>query len=120
MQQSRRQFLLFITAGAAAAGIAACGGGGGNNTGAEDMTSTGNSCSTVNSVIANNHGHAMTVVEADVTAGTEKVFTFTGPHMHDVTVTAAMFTDLAAGKSVMATSTVTNSHSHQVTIRCIG
>lgn len=135
---SRRQFLFVFGAGAAALGVAACGGGGGGNdagssgdlatanvdltTGPVDLTPP--SCNVVSPTIGGNHGHMFAVVENDVTAAVDKTYTFSaagvGPHQHTVTVTAAMFGDLADGKTVQTTSSTTSSHSHPVSIRCTG
>lgn len=101
-------------------GAAACGGGSGSN---KDGGGSAD-CSTVTPTIQGNHtpGHTVTIVEADVTAGTAQTFTLAaagiGPHTHMLTVTASMFTDLAAGMTVTAMSTTTSNHSHSVTIRC--
>jgi len=119
--QSRRQFLLIVTSGAVAMGVAACGGGGSST---KDGGGGNTDCSTVTPTIGTNHGHTVAIVEADVAAGTAETYTFTeagvGPHTHMLTITASMFTDLAAGMTVTAVSTTTNNHSHQVTVRCAG
>lgn len=135
---TRRQFLFVFGAGAAALGVAACGGGGGGSDAATvadlatnnaDLTAgpadlTPPSCNVVTPTIGGNHGHMFSVVENDVTAAVDKTYTFTpagiGPHQHTVTVTAAMFADLADGKTVQTTSSTTSSHSHPVSIRCTG
>lgn len=69
--------------------------------------------------ISDNHDHALVVPMADVTAGTPRTYSIAGTagHSHDVTLTAADFTVLAAG-SVIVTSTVAEGHQHTVTIRC--
>lgn len=119
---SRRQFLLIITSGAAVLGAAACGGGGGGGGGNDGGGNV--DCSTVTPTIQGNHtpGHSVTIVEADVTAGTAHTYTLSdagiGPHSHMLTVTASMFADLAAGMTVTAMTTTTSNHSHVVTIRC--
>ena len=120
---TRRQFLLLVTVGATTAGLAACGGGGNNNTNS-DMTMGAPDCSAINAAIGSNHGHSVTVIEAEVIAATDKTYTLTGlPHTHQFTLTAADFADLAAGKSVAKSATQSStdaSHNHTVTVRCVG
>jgi hypothetical protein len=67
-----------------------------------------------------NHGHTMTVPQADVMAGVTKVYNIQGTsdHPHTVTVTDAMFTRLQQNMPVTAVSSVDAGHPHTVTIRC--
>lgn len=78
---------------------------------------------TCNSDIANNHpqAHTIEVTPADVEAGVEKLYDIMGAsmHTHSVTVTAADFTTLAGGGSVMITSTMGGQHTHVVTVTCM-
>lgn len=71
------------------------------------------------SVIGTNHGHVLVVSSDDVRAGVEKSYDVTGTssHAHTVTVTAAMFAQLANKQTVM-TSATGGSHTHDVTITC--
>ncbi|HWO19219.1 MAG TPA: hypothetical protein VNO30_10590 [Kofleriaceae bacterium] len=73
-----------------------------------------------NTTIATNHGHAMTVSMADVTAGVEKIYNIQGTssHPHTVTVTAAMFAMLQQNIQVTVVSSEDAGHPHTVTIRC--
>lgn len=77
-------------------------------------------CGGTTADIAANHGHAITVPLADVTAGTDRTYDITGTslHMHAVTVTAADFATLATGAPVTVTSTTGGGHTHRVTVRC--
>jgi hypothetical protein len=72
--------------------------------------------------IGTNHGHALTVAMADVSAGAEKTYDITGTslHAHSVTVTAAQFAMLAAGGSASITvvSTTGANHTHSVMVTC--
>lgn len=74
---------------------------------------------TPSSVIGTNHGHVLVVSSDDVRAGVEKSYDVTGTssHAHTVTVTAAMFAQLASHQTVM-TSATGGSHTHDVTITC--
>lgn len=97
--------LLFVGEGC---GSDDSGGGGGGGSGAcgADITS--------------NHGHTLSVSQADVTAGVDKTYNIQGgaPHDHTVTLTAAHFASLAQGKSVSVTSSSAAAHDHSVTVTC--
>jgi len=71
-------------------------------------------------VIANNHGHALTVSKDEVVAAVDRTYDIMGTatHTHTVTVTAAMFATLTAGTSVMVDSSLTLGHVHAITIAC--
>ncbi len=77
-------------------------------------------CATNTATIASNHGHAITVSAADITAGVDKTYNITGTsaHQHSVTISAAMFTMLKAGMSILVTSSVGGAHSHSVMVTC--
>jgi hypothetical protein len=70
--------------------------------------------------IASNHNHEMTVSQADVTAGVEKMYNIQGTsdHPHTVTVTAEKFAMLQQNLQVTVVSSVDDGHPHTVTIRC--
>jgi hypothetical protein len=89
------------------------GSGGGTGTGG----SSGGSCS---SDIVSNHGHALSVSAADVSAATDKTYSIMGggAHDHQVTLTASHFATLAGGGSVTVTSTDASAHNHSVTVTC--
>ena len=74
----------------------------------------------VSGTISSNHSHSITISEADVNAAVDKVYDITGSgtHAHSVTVTAAGFATLEAGSSITVSSTVGNSHTHNVTVVC--
>ena len=88
--------------------------------GGEDDAGTTPACESVNSTIGTNHGHTLALPAADVAAGTERTYDIQGasPHAHSVTVTAEQFTMLAAGMTVMTTSTRGGGHTHAVTLVC--
>ena len=71
-------------------------------------------------VISANHGHSLVVSAADVTAGAAKTYSIAGmaSHDHTITITAAQFAMLGAGRAVTATSTTTGGHTHTVTVTC--
>lgn len=72
--------------------------------------------------ISANHGHQLTVSKEDVAAGTEKTYTLsqasTDQHTHQVTLTAAHFSELESNHQISATSTNQEGHSHNVTVSC--
>ena len=72
------------------------------------------------SAIAGNHGHAITVTQADITAGVDKDYHIMGAATHDhvLTITAAQFAMLAQNTNISDTSTVTLAHDHIITISC--
>lgn len=77
-------------------------------------------CASTTTTIGTNHGHVGMVPAADVMAGVQKTYNIQGAsgHPHTVTITAAMFTMLKAGTSVMATSSNDAGHTHAVTVMC--
>ena len=92
-------------------------------TGSEDSTGPGAGCEADPGVtIGTNHGHEMVVPLADVEAGVEVVSDIQGgsPHPHSVTVTADDFAALAAGMTVMVTSSMDSGHTHEVSLVCGG
>lgn len=121
-EMSRKQFLRTLAkVGAGALGaslLIACG------SDDDDMEPGPANCLTngSNVTIGSNHGHAMTVTMADVSAGVEKTYNITGSsaHAHSVTISAAQFAMLAASgsASVSAVSTTGDSHTHNITVTC--
>ena len=77
-------------------------------------------CASTTASIGTNHGHAITVSAADITAGVEKTYNIKGgsAHPHTVVVSAAMFTMLKAGMAIMVTSSTDANHAHAVTVTC--
>ena len=72
-------------------------------------------------VIADNHGHQLTVSAADVQAGVAKTYDIQGssPHTHTVTLTAALFQMLANGEEISVVSSTNSAHDHVITVVCI-
>jgi hypothetical protein len=77
-------------------------------------------CASTASTISSNHGHTATVPGADVAAGVQKTYNIQGgsAHPHTIIVTAAMFTMLKAGQSVVVVSSLDGGHTHNVTVSC--
>ncbi len=70
--------------------------------------------------IGSNHGHTLSVSKEDVTAGAEKTYSILGDsgHNHDVTITAADFTNLQQNQAITVTSSSGAGHTHSVTVSC--
>lgn len=144
---SRKEFVRFLLVGASAAALghfgcsddestsSTVGGDGGTDGGGDDSGNNndaggdaggdggGNACTTDlvldnnNGGITSGHAHAFTIPAADLNSTTDKMYTMSGDHVHNVTVTAADFTMLRAGQTVMKVSSETG-HTHNVTIKC--
>ncbi|MCZ6748504.1 MAG: hypothetical protein O7D96_04370 [SAR324 cluster bacterium] len=134
MPLTRRDFLLksvtvpsAAVAGLAGLALVSCSGddGGGTSESAlSNCTATG-TCEAggdFNVAIAGNHGHTVSLTEADAAAGAEQILVMTvastNGHTHTVTLTAAMLTDLADGLKLRVTSSSTDVHTHCITFNC--
>jgi hypothetical protein len=71
--------------------------------------------------IGSNHGHALVVSKADISAAADKTYHIMGTatHDHTVTLTAAQFAQLAANNAIMTTSSTDASHSHSIMVACV-
>lgn len=128
MKLDRKEFLRTALAmtglGFVASRIVACGSDGGSSATGTAGTGGGNANACADSApsetIASNHGHTLTVTQADVEAGAMKVYDIQGTsgHAHSVTVSQGSFTRLRAGESVQLTSTNGGGHTHGITIVC--
>lgn len=107
----RRQFIKLGSAAVVAVPlISACGSD-------EKGTCTVAAITLGDSTISANHSHAMTIPSADIDAGVEKTYDLGGgTHTHQFTLTAANFTTLKECGRVTPTSTVMNSHMHNLTV----
>lgn len=126
----RREFLVkvFIGGPALLGGaqlLSACG-----RDDASDIASyLGMSCSTRStgvtaSIGAPIHGnaHSLTLALADIDAGVAKSYSIKGAsgHDHSISLSAENFAALRSGQSVSTVSTTGASHTHTVTLTCIG
>jgi hypothetical protein len=72
--------------------------------------------------ITDNHPqpHQLTVTAADVKAGTDKSYDIQGAadHNHTVLLVASDFAHLKKGELAVTTSSVTQGHSHDISIQC--
>lgn len=70
--------------------------------------------------ISSNHGHVLVVPTEDVIAGIEKTYGIKGTssHPHTVTLGAKQLAQLAAGATVIATSSTDSGHAHIVKVIC--
>lgn len=117
VQTTRRQFLDTLVIGAT--GVSVLGACGDDSSSGRD---SGTGACVPTETIATNHGHSVVIPSAHVTAGTERSYSIQGtsPHDHMITVSAAMFAQLAAGMTVNTGSTTggADGHNHMVTLRC--
>ena len=70
--------------------------------------------------LGKNHGHALTVSFADVSAGAEKTYAVAGTanHPHAVTLSADDMKTLLSGKVLRTKTTTERGHAHRVVVRC--
>jgi hypothetical protein len=110
MKTSRLAFVRG-SVGVCAAGFMAAG----CSSGDDDDTAT--ECQ---SEIANNHGHKLTIAEADKQAAAAKVYDIQGTsaHTHTLSLDADDFKELAEGTILILTSSTDNGHAHDVEIHC--
>jgi hypothetical protein len=110
---SRKQFLAALGGGTVVLWLQACGGG--DDGGDDDNLS----CSA--SAITNNHGHTLSIAEADLDSSTDKSYSIMGTasHDHTVTFTVAQLGMLKNGQSVTVTSSTGSGHTHDVTASCM-
>jgi hypothetical protein len=128
MKLDRKDFLrtalVMAGAGFGLTRVAGCGGGspGGGTGSAGTGGNVTNACETHAPVetISANHGHVLTVTQADAAAGQLKLYSIQGTaaHDHTVTVSPGMFSMLNAGKPAPITSSTNAGHSHGITIVC--
>lgn len=120
MTITRKRFLSAATGGTVLLLLQGCGGGGGDDDDDDNGGPSTGSCGATGTAIAGNHGHALSIPAADLTATTNRTYDITGSanHAHSVTFTPAQLAMLDAGQSVMVTSTTNSAHEHVVTASC--
>ena len=96
--------------------ISACGGGGSSPTGSTPMPTPAPSGDKVGQISAN-HGHSAVITSAQLSAAGALDLDIKGssPHTHHVQLTAAEVAQIAGNTRVTKTSSVDESHSHDVT-----
>ena len=133
MKLTRKQFLGAMGSGTVVLWLQACGGGGGGGMGGANGGGGGGmgggygggggnlTCGATGAAISGNHGHTLTIDEADLTSTTDKTYNIMGSasHSHTVTFTAAQLSMLKSGQSVTVTSSTTEGHTHNVTATCM-
>jgi len=110
---TRKQFLGALGGGTVLLWLQACGGG-------DDDDDDGGGLSCGASSISANHGHSLTINEADLDSATDKTYSIMGTagHDHTVTFTVAQLALLKSMQSVVVTSTTVSGHNHSVTASC--
>lgn len=119
MTLTRKQFLSSMLGIAAGATLFACSSGddGGDDDGSGDGDCAANG-TTVS--IASNHGHALVVTNAEVSAAEARTYDIKGQsdHSHSLTISAALFAMLKANTAISINSGTGDGHTHQVSIGC--
>ncbi|HJV70690.1 hypothetical protein [Ideonella sp.] len=118
---TRKQFLGALGGGTVVLWLQACGGGGGSDGGGMGGGGGGGlSCGAGSANISANHGHSLTINEADLDSTTNKTYSIMGSagHDHTVTFTPDQLAMLKGKQSVTVTSTTTSGHNHTVTASC--
>jgi len=133
MKLTRKQFLGSLGSGTVVLWLQACGGGGGGYSGGGGGGGMGGGmgggyggggnlmCGATGTAISGNHGHTLTINEADLDSTTDKTYNIMGTadHNHSVTFTVAQLGMLKGGQMVTVASTTTNGHMHNVTASCV-
>jgi hypothetical protein len=118
MAVTRKQFLGSLGGGMVVLWLQGCGGGGGYG---DDGGGGGNQqCGATGAAISGNHGHTLTIPEADLSATMDMTYNIMGTatHNHTVTFTVAQLAQLKNHQSVTVTSTSASGHTHNVTASC--
>ena len=113
---NRRELLASLAGGAL---LAACGGDDGVSSDA-GVSCTQNGAHARGQDITNNHGHVLVIPVADIAAGVERTYDIMGTslHTHSVTITAEQFAMLQTNRSIMVTTSTTDSHTHGIEVLC--
>ena len=109
------QFALALLSGATITVVSACGGGGSAGNPNSPSRSPGDGA--VGSVTAN-HGHVVSISNAQLTAGNEVTLDIRGSadHPHTVTLTPAQVMQIAAQQRVSVQSSTDDAHAHTVIV----
>ncbi|MBA3455602.1 MAG: hypothetical protein H0T42_21085 [Deltaproteobacteria bacterium] len=123
IKTSMISFFRLCSSLALVAALASCSDEGGKTMVDAPAGPAGCSASDATVTIATNHPHgkhALVVSSADVQAGLDKTYDIMGVavHTHMVTITAADFTMLKAGGTIMVTSTAFEGNMHVITVSC--
>lgn len=117
---TRKQFLGQLAGGTVVVLLEGCGGGGDDYGMAPAPSPPPPAASCAAAGITANHGHALSFQKTDLDSMTDKTYSIAGSagHVHTITLTTTQLAQLKAGSMVTVTSTVTDAHSHDVTVSC--
>ena len=121
MKITRKQFLGLAGGTVGLLLVQGCGGGGSSaGTAGTPALPAGDDCGAAGAEISANHGHEVTIPDADLDATTSQTYSIRGTadHDHTITLTAAMLAALKAGTGVVVSSSSSVGHMHDVTISC--
>jgi hypothetical protein len=90
------------------------------STGPGDAPPVDTLCPGMAITIGSNHGHTLTIPDADLASTTTKVYQMGGPsdHPHSVTITPQQFAILRTDGYLSVQSSTDDGHPHSVIIRC--
>ena len=124
MNIRRKDFCAALAGSVVTVWLQGCGGGG-SDYGPAAPPPAGSSCGAKGSDISANHGHALTILKADLDSMVDKTYALTASvdgHIHNVSFSVAQLALLKGGSSVTVVSTTTvasaaygGTHSHSVT-----
>lgn len=111
MNITRKAFFDILSAGSVLLLLKACGGGGSSAVPAAV-------CGADGGAISANHGHALSILRADLDSMVAKSYSIRGSatHDHTVSLSVAQLQELKAGNTVAVVSSVGDVHVHAVTI----
>ncbi|HUG23571.1 hypothetical protein [Piscinibacter sp.] len=120
MKMTRKQFLGLAGGTTVVMLVHGCGGGSSAGTAGTPAPPAGNDCGAAGAEISANHGHEVTIPDADLDATASQTYSIRGTadHDHTITLTAAMLAALKAGTSVVVSSSSAVGHMHDVTVSC--
>ena len=124
MKMTRKHFLGTLGSGTVVLWLQGCGGGGGGGggySGGAGGSGGMQQCGASGTSISGNHGHSLSIAAADLNSASDMTYSIMGTadHSHNVTFTVAQLGLLKSGQSVVVESTLTSSHSHTITARCV-
>ncbi len=117
---TRKQFLDHLAGGSVVLLLGGCGGGGSYSAGAPAPAPSPAPAGGCSANIAGNHGHVLTIPQADLDSTTAKTYDIQGTadHTHSVTFSATDLANLKAGQTVTVQTSTTLAHSHSIGEAC--
>lgn len=116
---TRKQFLDHLAGGSVVLLLGGCGGGG-DSAGAPAPAPSPAPAGGCSANILGNHGHVLTIPQADLESTTARTYDILGnaDHNHTVTFSATDLANLKAGQTVTVQTSTTLAHSHSISETC--